>query len=133
MEGMIIFLALYQLQILRQIRERFWDTRDYITHGIYGLLSIRIDLLDKQNRFLFLKLIEKVRNYNEKINEDLEAVLREFAHSPMLDPESKDKAHAKERRDFLKANKVIFPDQKLPSLKQAESKKRSAKKKKKKS
>ena len=103
----ILYLNRLHLRKLRELRERFYQSRQYIADGIRRLCSLKIDQFRPEHRAIYLNLRGRVLAREEKLCDSLESLIRDFARSPFLDDDTEKKAFIKRRRDYLKEQKVI--------------------------
>lgn len=97
-----------QLRRLREIRQRFWEARNYIAFGIQEVLSVKIDEVHPERRVTFLKVIRVVRERKERIGKSVDSLLRNFARSPYLDEDPDKEERLKKRKEYLKKEKAII-------------------------
>lgn len=107
----IVYLALnrMQLQKLRMIRKKFYESSEYIKQGIKSIASIKIDRIDKKNRFLFEKMKKHIIE-RQKILEDPESVssiLKVFGKSELIDSDPEKRKQLKSRKNYLKQQRAI--------------------------
>ncbi len=94
---------------LRRIRERIFRAKGYIAFGIRELLNYRLDKIRSDNRFNFLRFLQKLKDQNDEINEMSEQMIREFAKSPMIDEDPGKSERLTKRRNYLKGLKALNP------------------------
>jgi hypothetical protein len=104
----ILNLNRQPLQRLRKIRERFYNAAGYIAYGVHHLISLKLDLISNPQRRLILSDIKgKVAEKYGELAGTAEQLIRDFAKSPMLDPDPEKKERSKKRKQYLKEQKVI--------------------------
>ena len=99
-----------QLRRLRRIREKFYASNSYIAYGISELSKIKLDTINPQKRYIFLKIRNQVIEYKERVVDSMDELIRDFAHSPFLDSDPDKKKRLKARKEFLDSQKVIIYD-----------------------
>lgn len=98
-----------QLIVLRELRKRFSEANDYIAFGILRLISFKIDKIPRDKRLTFQKIRKRVLGKKGQLERSINSVLREFAHSPLLNDDPRKKEHIKKRKEFLRQSKAITP------------------------
>jgi 5-methylcytosine-specific restriction endonuclease McrA len=82
---------------LRKIRKNLANCHEYVLHGVLGLKHFPIDRLPKEFRAAALKRIRQWEGMSKKIADDVDAVLRGIAYSPMIDRDPNKEMRAEER------------------------------------
>ena len=98
-----------QLKRLREYRERFWNASNYIAFGIHELLSMKLDRLPPKNRLLFQKIRQHIMDRNRQVSASIEMLIREFAHSGLLNGDPEKIERLKRRKEYLKEQKAMIP------------------------
>jgi hypothetical protein len=98
-----------QLRRLREYRERLCNASNYITLGIHDLLSLDLDNIHPKYRLLFQKIKRYVMERENQVTDSIKLLIRDFAHSKLLDKDPVKKEHQKRGREYLKQYKAILP------------------------
>jgi hypothetical protein len=98
-----------QLRRLREYRERFFNASDYIAFGIHDLLSLDLDKIHPKYRLLFQKIKRHLMQRENEIANSMKLLIRDFAHSKLLDKDPAKKELQKRRKDYLKQHRAIMP------------------------
>ena len=96
-----------QLRRLREYRERFYNASNYIAFGIHELISLDIDKIHPKYRLLFQKIKRHVLDREKQVANPIRLLIKEFAHSTLLDKDVEKKEHRKKRKQHLKEQKAI--------------------------
>ena len=104
-----LYLNRKQLVILRQLRKKLSEANEFIAFGIRQLLGFRLDQIRRDKRVLFLKLQKQIQQRKRELDSLTAPMLKEFAHSRLLDEDPEKKEGLKRRREFLKDKKAIIP------------------------
>ena len=105
----ILDLNRQHLRRLREIRERFWKSREYIEQGIRILSTkIALDRLDKKDRFGVTKMKKQLIHRGESFDDELACILKKFACSPLIDEDPEKKQRMRTRKKYLKDQKAIL-------------------------
>lgn len=98
-----------QLRRLRQYRERFFNASNYIAFGIHDLISLDLDNIHPRYRLLFQKIKRYVMQREYEVTDSINFLIRDFAHSTLLDKDPTKKERQKRRKEYLKQHKAIVP------------------------
>jgi hypothetical protein len=111
----ILILNRKMLQRIRKIREKISDAVEFIAFGVPTLKKVKLDFFKKpRQRILFLKILDDMKDKLDSLfTEDFNNLFRQFAKSPLLDKDPDHKKNVKNRREFLKNQKVINNDSSL--------------------
>lgn len=96
-----------QLMRLREYRKRLSDATNYIIFGVHELLSLKFDKVAPKYRLLFEKIKRHVKDREKEVTGPMESLIRNFAHSELLDSDPEKKERQKRRRQYLKEQKAI--------------------------
>lgn len=105
----LLMLNRQALQRIRDLRHRNFESRDAIACGISQLASMKIDRLKRGQRLDFIKIKDKILQRSKEIEEQWDEILRDYARSPLIDPDPEHAKQLKARRDYLKSQNVILP------------------------
>jgi hypothetical protein len=97
------------LRRLREYRERFSNAGNYIAFGIHELLALKLDRLPPKYRLLFEKIKRHVKDRNKEVISSRDLLIREFAHSKLLNGDPQKLDRLKRRREYLKEQRAIIP------------------------
>jgi hypothetical protein len=98
-----------QLKRLREYRQRFFNATNYIAFGIHDLLSLDLDNIHPKYRLLFQKIKRYVMQREYEVTDSIKLLIRDFAHSTLLDKDPTKKERQKRRKEYLKQYKAILP------------------------
>lgn len=95
------------LRNLRKLRERLWNAVESIVDGANEIAAFPFDQLPRHYRPLVPHLIREVAKKRKEIENDFEAMLREYARSPLADavlpgPEPEPEMSQQERQERLR-------------------------------
>jgi len=114
----LLILNRKMLQRMRDIRKRLFDAIEFISFGVPNLAQVKLDLLkNPKQRILFLRIMDRMKQRFNSLNNDMDMLFRDFAKSPLLDDDPDKKEKLKRRREYLKEQKVINSDSTLLSKK----------------
>jgi hypothetical protein len=97
------------LKKLRELRARLSETDQYIVEGITALREYPVDTLPKDIRARALKKIKEAMEVAEDLGAAIDSVLRDFAKSPLVDPDGDSEQRAKERTKQLQELEAMYP------------------------
>ena len=98
------------LRRLRELRRRMYDSRIVIAHGLRSLFQKRLDdYHDHSDRHNFFALRARLLRQAKEHEKNVEELLRERLHAPMVDPELRNSSESKDRQRFLKEIGAIAP------------------------
>ncbi len=97
------------LKRLRELRARLIECDEYIVEGITALRAFPADTLPKSIRTTALEKIKKAMNVAEDLGAAIDSVLRDFAKSPLVDPDGDAEQRAKERAKQLQELEAMYP------------------------
>jgi hypothetical protein len=98
-----------QLKRLREYRERFWNASNYVAFGIHELLSLKLDRVLPRNRLLFQRIRQHVMDRNKQVSGSIDMLIKEFAHSKLLNGDPEKMERLKRRKKYLNDQKAIIP------------------------
>jgi hypothetical protein len=104
----MLYLNRKQLQTIRELRKRLFEVYEYIAFGVRRLQDFKLDKIRRENRLQFLKIKENFSLRREELIKLTMPLLKEAAHSPLLDEDSNKKEDLKRRREFLYTIKAII-------------------------
>jgi hypothetical protein len=96
-----------QLRRLREYRRRLSDARNYIIFGVHELVSLELDKVAPTYRLLFQKIKRHIEDREKQVTGPIKSLIRNFAHSELLDSDPDKKERQKKRRQYLKEQKAI--------------------------
>ena len=99
------------LRRLRELRAEIFECGSFLMHGVAGLKNFPIDRLPPQIKAKAARAIDRAVTMVDIVGEQLDEILREYAHSELIDPEEGDDADKRhrERKKALKDLKVLYP------------------------
>jgi HNH endonuclease len=97
------------LRRLRDLRERLIKCDRVVAEGILGLRNLHIDQLPQSIKGKAARAVSNVSKVADQIADDIDALLREHARSPLVDPDPEADARAKERATKLKNLEALYP------------------------
>jgi hypothetical protein len=99
------------LKRLREIRNRLHKSLEVAAFGLRTLQNIHIDRLLPTVRGLFLQQRKALSQDVEELRKELHEFIRNRSRSVFRDPEPNKKERLKARREFLKQEGVISPEE----------------------
>ena len=97
------------LRRVRALRARLSECDRYIIDGITALRAFPTDALPKDVRALALRKIQEAMDVAEDLGAAIDTVLRDFARSPLIDPDGDAEHRAKERAKQLQELEAMYP------------------------
>lgn len=97
------------LRRLRKIRTTLYECESAITAGFMGLRTYKLDRLPARLRFRAMKAIKQLQVEHENVVRIIDAVLRENAASPLLDPDADALERSEARKRKLAKTEAIYP------------------------
>jgi hypothetical protein len=97
------------LRRLRELRSRLWASSEQVAKGILGLRRFRVDQLPPSIRSRAAAAIARVELGAEVIGDKVDDVLRDAAHSPLIDPDADKSGRRDEWRGKFDALKGLYP------------------------
>lgn len=94
---------------LRSIRERLVDCDRYVVDGLMALRGFKLDRLPAEIRHKADQKIKEALLVADEIQSAIDSVLREYAGSPLVDPDPNEAQRAKSRAEKLKELEAIYP------------------------
>jgi hypothetical protein len=96
---------------LRELRQRLYGASPMVTEGISALKKLRIDRLPPNIRGRAVTAMKRMERVAEKFEADIDEMLRNFARSALIDPDTSPDAEtrAKDRVEKLEGLEVMFP------------------------
>jgi hypothetical protein len=104
----------FTLRRLREIRERLSGCHSLVVQGVLGLRKFPIDRLPPNVRGPAFRAIQRAGAMGIKIADDIDSLLREYARSPLVDPNpesAESQAHAEKRVSELERFQALYPGQ----------------------
>jgi hypothetical protein len=99
-----------QLRQIRECRERLFKAAEYIAFGVQQLMSMNLDRIPPRNRVPFQKIRRYILDRKEEVSESIESLLREFAHSELLDIDPEQEERRKKAKRYLREIRAIVPE-----------------------
>jgi hypothetical protein len=99
----------HSLRRIRDIRERLHSCDRLVVEGVLGLRTFHIDRLPPTIRGRALRAIRQAEAVAEQLAEGIDTVLRDFARSPLIDPDPEADARAEKRAVNLQAMQSLYP------------------------
>lgn len=96
-----------QLMRSREYRRRLSDAGNYIIFGVHELVSLELDKVAPTYRLLFQKIKRHVKDREKQVTGPIKSLIRNFAHSELLDSDRGKKERQKKSRQYLKEQKAI--------------------------
>jgi hypothetical protein len=112
------------LRRVRELRARLYECDAYIVDGIGALRSFAVDTLPTDIRAKVLEKIKQAMNVAEGLSDAIDSVLRDFAKSPLIDPDGDSERRAKERAKQLQELEAMYPGSWRAPRKRATKKKK---------
>lgn len=100
----------------REIRQRMWNSRNFIAHGVLEMLQMGIDRIPQTQRVKFLRIRKQLIGEYETIQQTTEEFIRGIARSPLLDADPEKFNRLKDRRKYLKEIMAISPDYRISGV-----------------
>jgi HNH endonuclease len=97
------------LRRLRDIRERLHRCDRLVVEGVLGLRTFHIDRLPPDVKGKAARAIRQAVSMADKVADDIDSVLRDFARSPLIDPDPDSEARAEERAAKLQQRQALYP------------------------
>jgi hypothetical protein len=97
------------LKRVRELRARLSECDQYIIEGITALRAFPADTLPTVIRAKALRKIKEAMNVAEDLGAAIDSVLRDFAKSPLVDPDGDAEERAKERAKQLQELEAMYP------------------------
>jgi 5-methylcytosine-specific restriction endonuclease McrA len=97
------------LRRVRELRARLSECDQYIVEGITALRAFPADTLPTEIRAKALRKIKEAMNVAEDLSAAIDSVLRDFAKSPLVDPDGDAEERAKERAKQLQELEAMYP------------------------
>lgn len=97
------------LKRVRELRARLGECDQYIIEGITALRSFPVDTLPKEVRAKALQKVKEAMDVAEDLGAAIDSVLRDFAKSPLVDPDGDAEQRAKERAKQLQELEAMYP------------------------
>jgi hypothetical protein len=98
------------LRRLRDLRERLTKCDEFVTNGILALKKFHIDQLPAGIKGSAIRAVRDAEAMSERIKEDIDAVLGDYARSPFIDPDPDVRSRA-ESLARLRAIEAMLPGQ----------------------
>jgi hypothetical protein len=91
------------------MRERLTKCDELVTAGILALRKFHLDQLPTNVRGPALRSIRRATELAKSIPEDIDALLRQYARSDLVDDDPEAQARASERKAKLAELEAIYP------------------------
>jgi hypothetical protein len=82
------------LRRLREIRDRLSECHSLVVEGVLGLRKFPIDRLPPNVKGAAFRAINRAGAAGIQIADDIDSLLRDYAHSPLIDPDPESQIHA---------------------------------------
>jgi len=97
------------LRRLREIRERLTKCDRHVAEGVFGLRNLHIDNLPQSIKGKAVHAISRATDVADRIADDIDVLLREYAHSQLIDPDPEAASRAEERASKLEGLQALYP------------------------
>lgn len=97
-----------QLRRLRELRQRLQSCHDEVAQGVLGLRKVKIDQLPPPIRSRVLALVRRAQDTSDRIQTEIDDILRDHAKSPFLDLRAETDEERKTREAALKSIQGLF-------------------------
>lgn len=97
------------LRRLRQLRERILKNQEYLLEGVQGLRGIELDKLPPAIRGTALVAQRRSEELADRLEEDIDELLRTYARSPLIEDDPVDKESQHARAEKMKGYRALFP------------------------
>ncbi len=97
------------LRKLRDIRQRVTKCAELVTSGVLALRRFHIDQLPPDVKGSAAATIAQAIKAAEGTADEIDSLLRQYAHSPLIDPDPESDKRAKERAAKLEGWNVLHP------------------------
>jgi hypothetical protein len=97
------------LRRLRDIRDRLHNCERLVAEGVLGLRTFHIDRLPPTVKGRAARAIGQAVSMADKVAKDIDSVLRNFARSPLIDPDPDSDSRAQERAVKLRREQALYP------------------------
>ena len=99
----------HSLRRLRNIRERLTKCDRFVAEGVLGLRRFHIDQLPPGIKGSANRAIKEAVSVANQMAEDIDTLLRDRAHSELVDPDPESESRAQQRAAKLKGLEVLYP------------------------
>jgi hypothetical protein len=97
------------LRRIRQLRDRLFSAAEHVAAGIEGLRHFKIDQLPQEIKGRARSAISKAAVQATQLCDDIDATLKAYASSPLLDVPEDDGDRLSQRERKLRALEVMYP------------------------
>ena len=97
------------LRRLRDIRARLHKCDHLVVAGVLGLRAFHIDRLPPSLKGQAARAIRQVVSMADKVADGIDSLLRDFARSPLIDPDPEAEVRAEERAAKLQQVQALYP------------------------
>lgn len=97
------------LRRIREYRTRLRECDREVADGIIGLARVHIDRLPRPIRYKAVEAIRKAAAVATRFGEEIDAILREHARSPLIDEDPEAAERARARAASLKSIEPLYP------------------------
>jgi hypothetical protein len=104
----MLYLNRFALQEIRDLRREVFEADSEILVGLRALKGISVDQLKPQVRTKFLQIRKRLERRAEEVA-DLDALMRQFNRSPLLDRDKDQVEFPKRRREWLGEQRALLP------------------------
>lgn len=95
---------------LRGIRRKLSTSNEYIAHGVFELLNVPLDVVDRTNRAQVQKLQQRLGEDYGKLIKTVRDFIEAEARSELIDPEPDRTAENAARHEYLRSEGAIGPE-----------------------
>lgn len=97
------------LRRIRELRERLAVCHEFVAAGIAALRKFHIDRLPKNIRSIAISRIREAQAAADRLEDDIDALLRRYARSPLIDIDPDAEKRAQERAAQARRWKALYP------------------------
>ena len=99
----------HSLRRLRNIRERLTKCDRFVAEGVLGLRRFHIDQLPPNIKGSANRAITEAVSVASQMGEDIDTLLRDRAHSKLIDPDPESESRAQQRAAKMKGLEALYP------------------------
>ncbi|MCW5575706.1 MAG: hypothetical protein KIT13_06380 [Burkholderiales bacterium] len=105
----VLDLNRHALKVIRDLRRRLVETDKYVVEGIMALRGYPLDSLPPEIRHKTRESVNEAMATAEELVEEIDALLREYAGSPLVDPDDEKTERAITRAKSMKEYAGMYP------------------------
>ena len=98
-----------ELRRLRELRQRLFDCKDFISEGVQALRRFKIDQIPAAFKGRADSAIRRTIAESEKVESEIDSLLRKHAASPLSGDDAQEAARLKGRQSDLNALQSLYP------------------------